>query len=110
MATKEAQFSAERWANPKLWLPIESSQIGRLPKEAYIQNLFSDLPPRDSKIVELWGSRVYWTHRLIRLYMEYCSFGTVADLLRAYANADTMEQYATVGYVRGRLTLKMTFD
>ncbi|SMY18938.1 unnamed protein product [Zymoseptoria tritici ST99CH_1A5] len=97
MATKDSQFTAAQWNKSKYWLPDEHGRPGRVAKEAFIQSLFSDLPRHESKIVELWDARVYRTQRMIRLYMEYCSFGTLVGLLETYSTDVTMSDYNARG-------------
>lgn len=41
---------------------------------------------------------MYRTQRMIRLYMEYCSFGTLVGLLETYSTDVTMSDYNARGY------------
>jgi serine/threonine protein kinase len=87
---KEMDLKAH-WAEAGLWIKNDFTGNNRWIRERAMHAQLSSVGSVHN-IVKYLGATTYTDKRSIRLYMEYCPHGDLADLLCKHAKFDRAEQ------------------
>lgn len=80
MVSKDSYPSGDEWNDVHYWRPKGVPKTQQIPREAYFHARFRNFSSQKSNIVGYQGHHIFWTHRLLRIYTDYCSLGSLADI------------------------------
>ncbi|KAF2765621.1 kinase-like protein [Teratosphaeria nubilosa] len=87
VVVKETYLSESDWNGEWFW---QGNPVDRMPREVYIHQKLSSCPSA-CNIVTFRGHSIHESHRMYRIYMEYCRHGDLEQVIRLHASLNQVK-------------------